>query len=706
MEQLIVLRTLQEAESLYNYLLDKEFVAYDTETTGLDSECKIIGFSICADTDIGYYLILSEWDSKLQKMVDLETKEKAKSIVELLKTKKLIMHNAIFDCYMTYNNFGVSLIEHVHTDTLMLGHLLDENRSNGLKELGVSIFGADAKHEQKLMLESIKANGGQTTRESYELFKADSQLIAKYGAKDAILTLRLFYVLVEDLYAQQLDKFFYEDESMPLLRGPTYELNTVGLKVDKIKLQILKQELEAQATEAKAFIQKEIFPHVCEKYPATTKANTFNIGSNEQLAWLLFEKLDNEFNTLTDVGKEICRMLKLPAPYTKGAKRAFKLTMKANIDTPYAPEGLNIKTGKSIKAKLIKDFWKYTKCDKETLALYANKYVWVERLLQLKKISKILDTYVIGITERMKYGVIHPGFLQHGTTSGRYSSRNPNFQNLPRDDKRIKSCIIARPGQIFVGADYSQLEPRVFASLSQDPLLLQAFKSGDDFYSTIGIEVFDIQDATPKKDGEPNAFGIKYKKLRDIAKVIALSATYGTTASKMATSINKSKEEAQEVINNYFEKFPKVKEFMQTSHNIAKAQGYVVNLFGRPRRIPAATTIDQIYGKKSHEALPYEARTILNLSVNHIVQSTAAAVMNRAAIACWKTIKYVSNVDKRWENVKIILQVHDEMILEGPEELKEHMIKVLKYSMEQTVKLPGVDLIAEPKAAYNLADLK
>lgn len=112
---------------------------------------------------------------------------------------------------------------------------------------------------------------------------------------------------------------------------------------------------------------------------------------------------------------------------------------------------------------------------------------------------KLLSTYVEGIEERLQYGIIKPSYLQHGTMTGRYACRNPNFQNLPRDDQRIKQCVTARPGKVFVSADFSQLEPRTFASYSQDPRLMSAFDGTSDFYSVIGVEVYDKQDSIPQK---------------------------------------------------------------------------------------------------------------------------------------------------------------------------------------------------------------
>jgi len=700
METLKVIRTLPELNELIDYLADKEYIAFDTETDGVEKTNEIIGFSVCADVEVGYYVILSYWDVPTQKMVYLETKEGAKHFLSLLTKKKLVMQNMVFDCMMVYNNFGIDLREAVHTDTMILAHLVNENRKVGLKELGVALFGEDARQEQIEMRKSVYANGGVLTKDLYELYKADCELIARYGAKDAILTLKLFYVLVPELIEQGLDGFFYDDESMPLLRGPTYELNTTGLRVDPMRLQALKQTLEAECLEAKAFVDHEVAAYVKDKYKGTSKANTFNIASTTQLAWLLFVKLDNVFNNLTKEGRKVCKFLGQRLPYTKKNKYQFIeacINAKGEI---YSQPYYDRKTKKEVKAKKVRDVWNYLAAGKETLTVLAPKYKWLAKFLEFKKNLKLLNTYVLGIERGAKYNVIRPNFLQHGTTSGRYSCKRPNFQNLPRDDKRVKSCIVARPGMVFVGADYAQLEPRVFASFSGDERLLACFENGDDFYSVIGMEVFDKYDCSLKKD-DPNSFAKKYPQLRNIAKVVALSATYGTTAPKMALAIDKTIQEAQEVIDSYFEKFPKVKEFMLAAHEEAKRTGMVKNLFGRPRRMPQAMEIEKICPGASHAELPYELRNTLNLAVNHKIQSTGASIMNRAAILLANTKKELG-----WNDVKIVLQVHDELVIEGPEALKDDMALLLKHCMERAVILPNVNLLAEPKIGYNLAELK
>jgi len=242
--------------------------------------------------------------------------------------------------------------------------------------------------------------------------------------------------------------------------------------------------------------------------------------------------------------------------------------------------------------------------------------------------------------------------------------------------------------------------------VSKDSKLIDAFNSKNDFYSTIGIEVFQRYDSLPLKEGNEKAFGVKYKQERNIAKVVALSATYGTTAPKMAKAIGKPVEEAQEVINTYFERFPGVRQFMLSCYDEVKRSGIVKSIFGRPRRIPDAININKIYGNQKHENLPYEARTLLNLAVNHKIQATAANIMNRSAIAISKQIKLNSQTNNDWNKVKIVMQVHDELILEGPEALAEEMKALLQEKMEKTILLPGVSLVAKPQKAYNIADLK
>lgn len=712
-ERLEIIRTVDGLDRLKEVLQAAEYIAYDTETTGLDKDDQIIGFSFAVDAETGYYVILSYWDTTAECLVDLETKASAGSVLGYLIGKKLIMQNGLFDCKMTLSNFGIDLLPHLHTDSMILAHLTNENRACGLKELGVALFGEDARKEQLEMRESVYKNGGVLTKASYELYKADADLLAKYGAKDAVLTMKVFYALIPDLFEQNLDTFFYDDESMPLLRGPTNDLNNTGLRVDAEKLQSLRDTLEAECLEAQGFIESETAKYTKDKYPGTGKTNHFNIGSSHQMAWLLFERLENPFHLLTKGGKALCKALNLRLPYTLAAKRDFVAAVNLHKGRIWQEATVNPKTKRIGRPKKVGEYWTYLSTGKDTMKMYSLKYRWVEKFLEYKRAEKLLGTYVMGIQTKMKYNIIRPEFKQHGTTSGRYSSKAPNFQNLPRDDKRLKSCIVARPGKVFVGADFSQLEPRVFASLSKDERLLKCFKDGDDFYSVIGAPVFGKLDCTMRKDGSPNSFAVKYDKLRHAAKVLALAVPYGTTppqlSSEMLNKANqiKTMDECREIINDYFANYPSVKQLMLNQHEQAKQHGVVYSLFGRPRRIPEAKAIPRLYGKDTpHEDLPREARNLLNLAMNHPIQSTGASIMNRASIAFYRRCRELEAQDAGWQDVRIVLQVHDQLVLEGPEHLAEQMVVELRAAMQNTTQLPGVDLIAEPTISKDLAGQK
>lgn len=688
--------SLDGIKDLRAYLEPFEYVTYDTETTGLTRNAQVIGFSVCCAADRAYYVILAEWD--LEKIVIKPYLEEAKSLIRYLQTKSLIGHNFTFDAMITDAYLKIKLIDSLHTDTLILAHLLDENRPVGLKPLGAAYFGGDAGEEQKLMKDSVTERGGKLTKHCFELYKADPYLIGKYGAKDAWLTYMLFTELVPELYEQGLDKFFYEDESMPLLKGPTYDMNTVGLQIDTQELVRLKKQLQAEILEDKTFIMDEIAAHIKDKYPCTNKKNTFNLGSNAQLSWLMFGKLELEFGTLTKSGKEIAKALGQRLPYTFPAKREFIHSCNERIGEVY--EQAAVVNEKKKNAKKIKEPWGYIMVDKKTLAKYSQRLAWVKRLLEMKKREKILGTYVEGIEERLDYGIIQPSFLQHGTTSGRYSSRSPNFQNLPRDDKRVKALVVPRPGKVFVGADQSQLEPRTFAYYSADERLMAAFDGTSDFYSIVGMDVYDKTDCTPQKEGSPDAFGVKYKKLRDLSKVIALASAYGATAHQLAPTTGKSIDATQADIDSYFDKFPGVRKMIDDAHSLAKKQGYVESLYGRKRRIPDAAKIGKLYGETtSHGDLPYEARNLLNLAVNHRIQSTGASIVNRGAIR-------FHNLAKEAEiNCSTVLQVHDQLVIECDEKDSENVALLLREAMENTVQLEGIRFESVPRIGKSLAEV-
>lgn len=733
---------------LQRYLSGHDLVTLDTETTGVHLGATVVGFSLCASSDAAYYVITGEWVEGRFRVYSDITNAMAALLVSL-KGKRLVMHNAVFDCRVIQDEYKIQLIQDVFCDTMVAAHLVDETGPKGLKDLGTLYLGTTATTEQAEMKASVIANGGiweEKQGGQKEMYKADAEILGRYGAKDALLTYQLFHILVEKLIDDNLTDFFFDQESMPLLRGPTYDLNTVGLKVDVAGIKKVEHEMIHEIGRLKVILEEELAGYHQFR-------PDFSITSNQDLAWLLFVQLEHPFRALTDAGRVIAKEVLGKLPYTTAEKRKFiasitneRKRLEADLEkhdtagkpklallrkeaasvrrvikkdpSPDASALLSeieadidaiLKPAKILRSRITKLYpEKYIQADKETLKDLADKVSWVGTLLKLKSEEKLYSAYIVGIQEKVHYGIIRPRFNQCGTPSGRYSSSEPNFQNLPRKDKRIKSCILARPGKVFVEADYSQLEPRVFSSISQDPRLLECFVSGKDFYSVVGIELFKRYDASPYKE-DANYFGTLYPKERDTVKQVCLASAYGTTANKQATVLrhadgrSMTKDECQDIIDNYFEDFANVKGMMLAAHKEAKTYGRVYNLYGRPRRLPEAVKIAKMFGDTPHGKLKYEYRSTLNLAMNFKCQSSAASIVNRAAIAFWNRCKQLALIDERWNEVKVVCQVHDSLVAEGPEELGLDIAKHLQDCMENTTLLPGVALVAVPTINKTLA---
>ena len=742
------------------------YIAVDTETTGVDRDAEIVGMSIAYTDnktlkDVAYYIVLAEWNKASQKLIRHEAvKKETDELVKILKEKHLIMHNMVFDCRIINDAFGTQLKNAVHHDTMIAAHLVDENGPKGLKDLGALILGEGATDEQQKMKQSVIDNGGVWELKkggNKEMYKADPKLLGYYGAKDALMTLQLFYYMDVKLEEEGLTDFFYKDESMPLLRTATYDMNTVGLRVDVAKLKKLKEECEHTIASLKEEIEEELEGY--RKYNPD-----ISLRSPNTIAWLLFIHLGQMFRSLTDTGKKVAKDVIGRVPYSDKDKRGFinsikhereRLEKQRDTDNLRLKPRLKeveqeLKQHKTLIRKIVKGgsevtaehnitlvaltsekdsikkrmtkldsqikgmrAEKYIQIDKTTLQDLAHKYIWIEKYLKLKKEEKILSTYMEGILEKTEYGVLQPRFNQTGTDSGRYSSSNPNCQNLPRDDKRIKSCFIPRPGKSFVGADQSQIEVRVFASISKDTALLDSFASGKDFYSVIGMRLFNKTDCTPYKEGE-DSFAVKYKAERQTAKQVCLATAYGTTAFQQSTILKHSngqrmtQDECQLIIDTYLEEFSGVKAMIEESHEMVKRLGYVKSLYGRIRRIPEGLVVGRMFKGFKHSQLASEHRSPLNLSMNFRVQSTAASIINRGAIRFYNLKEEMKRItgDKKWDDVFILFNVHDELIVECPDELVEDTKTILQNAMETAITLPGVSLQAIPTVAKSVAELK
>ncbi len=355
----------------------------------------------------------------------------------------------------------------------------------------------------------------------------------------------------------------------------------------------------------------------------------------------------------------------------------FGTELKAQLQTltteicNLAGEEFNINShqqlGKILFEKLQLPVYKKTKngytTDVDVLEKLKGQHPIIEKILEYRTLMKLNSTYVEGLIPYININThkIHSSFHQTITATGRISSTEPNLQNIPTKTelgKQIRKAFKPTEGNIYIDADYSQIELRVLAHISQDENMIYAFNHGEDIHKQAASKVFNIPiDEVTKEQ-------------RSSAKAVNFGIVYGISDFGLANQIGVSNKKAKEYIQQYLEKYSGIKHFMDDIVESAKQKGYVETLFGRRRYIPEI--------KSSN----YMVRQFGNrVAMNTPIQGTAADIMKIAMI----------NVNKALQeskiNAKIILQIHDELLLEVGLQDKEIAKQILKDSMESAMKL-------------------
>lgn len=285
--------TVQDSETLellHQHILDSDTIAVDTETTGLNPrKDKIIGWSVSGDEGVGFYLPTLVWDYHreelmLQEIKGTSTEVISKNLLKLLKGKKLVFHNASFDVQFISNYYGIDLLPDVWVDTGLLVHTVYEEGAFGfgnpfgLKSIAImnqEALGLDvekaANEEQVELKESIKKNGGSVTKESFQIYKADLDILSKYAAADTDLTLRICNLYLDKLRDEGLEKFFFEDEVMPVYREVTVPMEAHGVELD---MDLIEETHKTISEDLK--INKEI---VMKSLLDTDEAQTWVMGT-------------------------------------------------------------------------------------------------------------------------------------------------------------------------------------------------------------------------------------------------------------------------------------------------------------------------------------------------------------------------------------------------------------------------------------------
>jgi len=299
----------------------------------------------------------------------------------------------------------------------------------------------------------------------------------------------------------------------------------------------------------------------------------------------------------------------------------------------------------------------------DVLQELANDYELPRMILEFRSLSKLKSTYTdkLPLQVDRETGRVHTSYHQAVAATGRLSSTSPNLQNIPirtEEGRRIRQAFIAPPGSVLLAADYSQIELRIMAHLSQDEGLVGAFQRGEDVHRATAAEVFGLAVEDVGSDE------------RRAAKAINFGLIYGMSAFGLAKQLNIGRNEAQEYVDAYFEKYPGVLEFMDQTRKQAAADGYVQTLFGRRLYLPE---INARNGMRRQAA----ERTAINAPM----QGTAADIIKRAMIAVHDWIE----TDK--PPVKMIMQVHDELVFEIEQSAIDETSQVINRLMSEAAEL-------------------
>lgn len=356
--------------------------------------------------------------------------------------------------------------------------------------------------------------------------------------------------------------------------------------------------------------------------------------------------------------------------------KAFGEDLKIKIDEltsqiyMYAGKEFNIASTKQLGEVLFEDLGlpakKKTKSGYSTnadvLESLMDKHPIVPLIVEYRTLTKLNSTYVDGLLKLIHPdGRVHSVFKQTETRTGRISSTEPNMQNIPvrkEIGRNMRKFFVAEDGYTLLDADYSQIELRVLASVCGDKNMQEAFSEGRDIHTSTAAQVFDIPEdfVTPE--------------MRSAAKAVNFGIIYGIGAFSLSKDIGVTVAEAKRYIKNYLDNFPKVSEFMDKTVDDGIKNGYVTTLFGRRRYIPelsASNKVLQAFGKRA--------------AMNAPIQGAAADIIKIAMVRVYKKLRE-ENLDAR-----LILQVHDELIIEAAEKDKDRAEKILKDEMENAVKL-------------------
>ncbi len=311
----------------------------------------------------------------------------------------------------------------------------------------------------------------------------------------------------------------------------------------------------------------------------------------------------------------------------------------------------------------------------------------IEQILRYRELQKLVSTYVDNLPQMVGAdGRLHSTLLQTGAATGRMASKDPNLQNIPirtEEGRMVRGAFIAAPGYHLVAIDYSQIELRIAAILSQDTNLVEIFKRGEDVHTGVAVRVFGVKPEEVTAD------------MRRKAKVINFGILYGMGVNALRQNLGDDtpRQEAQEFLNAYFQTFTRLAEYLEDTKTFARQHGYTETLIGRRRYFPGIAS-----------SVPFIRAQAERMAINAPIQGTAADCMR---IAMLRVHEYIEK-QERSDEVRMLLQVHDELVFEIKKELVEKVVPDIVAIMEGVLtekESQGVPLVAEAKIGVNWNEL-
>ena len=545
----------------------------------------------------------------------------------------------------------------------------------------ISIYDKELKKAYYILLEEDKI---QLFKEIFE-----DNNVKKIGYKQ-----KIDYILLREKEIN-VSNFYYDIELAAYILNPTEsKYNLEKLAIDYLKLDIneynKKEEkqinlFEAQENKTENEIEKNcmyvytiynVYEKTMEKLKETNQLDLFNnieMPLVKVLADMQYIGIYVDKNELVEFGNTLKNEIeKLTGEIYKLAGEEFNIN---------STKQLGIILFEKMKLPVVKKTKSGYSTDVEVLEKLKNENEIVSKILDYRQLVKLNSTYVEGLIQYIndKDNRIHSYFHQTVTATGRISSSEPNLQNIPtRFDlgKQIRKVFKPKEGYVFVDADYSQIELRVLAHIADDEHMIEAFNNNEDIHRQTASKVFDIpmEEVTSKQ--------------RSDAKAVNFGIVYGISDFGLGEQLGISRKQAKLYIEQYLDKYQKIKEFMENIKESAKKEGYVETLFNRRRYIPEMNS-------NNYMVRQFGARVAMNTPI----QGTAADIMEIAMIKLFNELK-----ERKLES-NILLQIHDELLLEVKKEEKDEVEKLLKDSMEGAMQLK-VPLKVELSEADNWYEAK